>query len=493
MLFHYYEMGFIVLALQPLLFSSGLFLLALSAAMIPPLSIDFFYDDPNWHAFAISIAVTIFSGLLLVFANRPVGPIKLSVRDTFLLTALNWLIVAFYSALPFIFSNSTTTLTDSFFEAISGLTTTGASVIEGLDLTSPGIVLWRSLLQWFGGIGIIIMALTVMPILRIGGMQLFRNEFSDRSEKILPHVSQIANAILSTYVAFTLLCGALLWLAGMDILDAVCHALSTISTGGFSTVSTSIASFDNPLVEIIMIIFMLVGGITLILFVKFFQGDFKSLFLDSQVRVFLGIAALSSLALTLWRYNEGVPFIKALRESTFNAVSVLTTTGYSSTDYHLWGSFPVMIFFTLMMLGGCTGSTSGGIKIFRYQIMFSVARSQFAQLRRPHGIFLPTYNKSTIPEGIFTSVFTFFALFVICVGLMSLTLSLYGLDFITACSAAVASLNNIGPGLGSLIGPDATYSFLPDSAKWILMIGMVLGRLEYVTILILLSPGFWRD
>lgn len=461
--------------------------------MVPPLTIDFFYDDPNWQAFAISISITTFSGLLLIFANRPVGPVKLSVRDTFLLTALNWLIVAFYSALPFIFSNSTTTLTDSFFEAISGLTTTGASVIEGLDLTSPGIVLWRSLLQWFGGIGIIIMALTVMPILRIGGMQLFRNEFSDRSEKILPHVSQIANAILSTYVLFTVLCGILLWLAGMNVLDAVCHALSTISTGGFSTVSASVSSFDNPLIEIILIVFMLIGGITLILFVKLFQGDFKSLFKDSQVRVFIAIAAFSSLALALWRYNEGVPFMLALRESAFNAVSVLTTTGYSSADYHFWGSFPVMIFFMLMMLGGCTGSTSGGIKIFRYQIMFSVARSQFAQLRRPHGIFLPTYNHTPIPEGIFTSVFTFFALFVICVGLMAIALSFYDLDFITATSAAVAALNNIGPGLGYIIGPDTTYSFLPDSAKWILMIGMILGRLEYVTIIILLSPSFWRD
>lgn len=482
-----------MLSLQPLLFSSGLFLSALSLAMLPPLLVDFLHDDVNWQAFAISIAITVFSGLMLTFANRPVGPVKLSVRDTFLLTALNWLIVAFFSALPFIFSNSTTTLTDSFFEAISGLTTTGASVIDGLDFTSAGIVLWRSLLQWFGGIGIIIMALTVMPILRIGGMQLFRNEFSDRSEKVLPHVSQIANAILSTYVTFTILCGVLLWFAGMNALDAVCHALSTISTGGFSTVSTSIASFNNPLIEIILIIFMIIGGITLILFVKFFQGDWTSFFKDSQVRVFFGIATLSSLALTAWRYNQGVPFTRALRESTFNAVSVLTTTGYSSTDYHLWGSFPVMIFFMLMMIGGCTGSTSGGIKIFRYQIMFSVARSQFAQLRRPHGVFLPTYNKSPIPEGIFTSVFTFFALFVICVGVMSIALSFYDLDFITASSAAVAALNNIGPGLGDLIGPDATYGFLPDSAKWILMVGMILGRLEYVTILILLSPGFWKD
>lgn len=461
--------------------------------MVPPLITDYMHEDINWQAFAISIGITLFSGLLLTLANRPSGNVRLSVRDTFLLTAINWLLMAFFSALPFIYSNSTNTLTDSFFEAISGLTTTGATVLHGLDFTSPGIVLWRSLLQWFGGIGIIITALTVMPILKIGGMQLFRNEFSDRSEKILPHASQIATAILLTYLFFTVICGFCLWFAGMDILEAVCHALSTISTGGFSTVSTSISHFNSVAIEIILMVFMIIGSITLILFVRLFQGEPQELWRDTQVRTFLAIIVIASISLTLWRWNEGTEFLTSLRESAFNTVSVITTTGYSSSDYHQWGSFPITFFFLLMMIGGCTGSTSGGIKVFRYQIMFSVARSQIAQMRRPHGVFLASYNHKPIPEGIFISVFTFFALFVLCFGSLAITLSLYDLDFLTCTSAAIAALNNIGPGLGDLIGPDGTYAPLPDSAKWLLMIGMILGRLEYVTILILFSPGFWKN
>jgi trk system potassium uptake protein TrkH len=482
-----------LIAFQPLLFTCGIFLTALSIAMLPPMVLDWSQSDINWQAFAISSVITAFCGLMLFFANRPGGNVKLSVRDTFLLTAINWLLVSLFAAMPFIFSNSTNNYTDSFFEAISGLTTTGATVLHGLDFTSSGIVLWRSLLQWFGGIGIIMMALTVMPILKIGGMQLFRNEFSDRSEKILPHVSQIASAIFTTYLFFTVLCGLCLWLAGMSPLEAVCHAMSTISTGGFSTASTSIAHFDNLAVEVILIIFMVIGGTTLILFVRFFQGDFQELFKDSQVRVYLLCILFFSMAVALWRWGEGIKFSAALREATFNVVSIITTTGYSSADYHLWGSFPTMVFFILMMLGGCTGSTAGGIKVFRYQIMIAVVRTQIAQLRRPHGVFLSTYNKHPIPDGIFTSVFTFFGMFVACLGFLSLGLSFYDLDFLTAFSAAVSALNNVGPGLGDLIGPDGTHAPLPDGAKWMLMTGMILGRLEYITILILLSPKFWKD
>lgn len=482
-----------MLSLQPLFFSAGIFLTALAVTMTPPLLVDLYYSDITWKAFALSSGLTLFFGLMLTLANRPHTRVHLSVRDTFLLTVLNWIFVSFFAAFPFIFSQNTISITDSFFEAISGLTTTGATIMHGLDFASPGIVLWRALLQWFGGVGIIMMALTVMPILRIGGMQLFRNEFSDRSEKILPHVSQIASAIAMTYILFTCFCALALWMAGMAPLEASCHALSTLSTGGFSTSSTSISHFNNLSVELILIVFMIIGSITLILSVRLIQGNPKELFQDSQVRIFLIILTTSILATAFWRWNDGINFLKALRESAFNITSILTTTGYSSTDYHLWGSFPQMIFLMLMMIGGCTGSTAGGIKVFRYQIMFSVARSQIAQMRRPHGIFLPSYNKKPIPDGIFTSVFTFFALFILCLGILSLTLSLYDLDFLTCLSAAIATLNNIGPGLGDLIGPDGTYAPLPDSAKWVLMIGMLLGRLEYVTVLILLSPRFWQD
>lgn len=279
----------------------------------------------------------------------------------------------------------------------------------------------------------------------------------------------------------------------MNWLEAVCHAFATISTGGFSTSDASIAYFDNPIIEAIIIVFMIIGSVTLILFVKFFHGDRQALWKDSQVHTFLAILILSILAVTLYRWWDGADFFNSLRESCFNVTSIITTTGFSSEDYTFWGTFPLMVFFLLMMVGGCTGSTTGSIKIFRYQIMFAVAKAHIYQMRRPHGVFLPLYNGKRIPDEIFTSVFTFFGLYVISFGLLVLGLSSYELDVSTCLSAAATCLNNVGPGFGPLIGPDAIFSPLPDGAKWMLMAGMLFGRLEYVTIVILFVPSFWRD
>lgn len=482
-----------IIAYQPIFFSSGLFLTALSIAMVAPGLLDYFSNDINWQAFAISASITGFSGLLLTFAAKPTSSNKISVRDTFLLTTFNWLSLAFFAALPFVFSNSTNTLTDSFFEAISGLTTTGATVIRSLNYTSPGILLWRALLQWLGGIGIVVMALTIMPALRIGGMQLFRNEFSDRSEKILPKVSQIASAIFGTYVFFTILCGLSLWGAGMTWFDAVCHAMTTLSTGGFSTYEASIAHFDSLAIELILMFFMTIGGITLILFVRCFQGDVISLFKDQQVRAFLFIMLIATLSITLWLWSQNYFMLTGLRHAAFQAVSVMSTTGFVSTNYTLWGSFPALVLLALMMVGGCTGSTAGGVKIFRYQVLFATAKANIQQLRRPHGVFLPLYNNRQIPEGIFLSVFTFFGLFLISLGILSLSLALYGFDIFNCLSIALACLNNVGAGFGTLVSYTGDYASLPTGAKWLLMIGMILGRLEYITVLILFSPKFWHD
>lgn len=461
--------------------------------MLAPGLLDFLSDDINWVSFALSGAITLFSGLLMALANRPAEHFTLSLRDTFVLTVLSWLVVGLYSALPFIFSNDTVSHTDSFFEAISGLTTTGASIMQGVDYASKGIILWRAILQWLGGIGIVVMALTVMPILRIGGMQLFRNEFSDRSEKIHPKLSQVARDIFIVYIFFTLLCGMMLWLAGMTPFDAVCHALSTLSTGGFSTASHSIGAFDNPVIEVILIIFMLIGAMTLLLFVRILQGDWQSLFQDAQVKTFLTIVLLAICILTIWQWLNGTAFWTALRESSFTATSIMTTTGFHTSNYNLWGSFPLMMLLILMQIGGCTGSTAGGVKVFRFQIMFAVARAHIAQMRRPHGIFIARYNHKQIPEGVFTSVFTFLGLYLLSLGFLSVGLAYHDLDLVTCIAGAVSALNNIGAAIGPVIGPDGAYASLPDGAKWLLIFGMILGRLEYFTLLILFSRSFWRD
>ena len=461
--------------------------------MTLPALADWWVDNHNWKSFAVSALFTSFIGLLMAFSNRSSKSMALSVRETFVLTAVTWISVSCFAAIPFILSTSTSSVTDSFFEAISGLTTTGATVIQGLDFASHGVLLWRALLEWFGAIGIIVMAFTIMPLLKIGGMQLFRSEFSDRSEKVMPRVSQIATGIVVTYLALTVLCGILLYFAGMSPLEAVCHGLTTVATGGFSTSDTSVAFFNSPLIECIIMAFMFVGAITFVLFIKMGQGRYDAILKDHQARTFIVTVGILIVVMTLWRSTQDVSFVQALRESSFSVISIITTTGFTTVDYTFWGMFPLLFFFILMMIGGCTGSTSGGIKILRYQIMFAVARSHIFQIRRPHGIFPPTYNGKPIPDSVSISVFTFFGLYVASFGLLVLGLGCFDMDISTTLSAAASALNNIGPGFGPIIGPSGNYASLPDGAKYLLMAGMLLGRLEYVTFVILLMPSFWRN
>jgi trk system potassium uptake protein TrkH len=482
-----------LIAFDTIFFAIGIFLSGIACTMLAPGLVDFLSGDINWIAFALSGPITLFSGLLLVLANRPSERFVLSLRDTFVLTAFSWIAIAIYAALPFIFSNDTVSHTDSFFEAISGLTTTGASIMQGVDYASKGIVLWRSILQWLGGIGIVVMALTVMPALRIGGMQLFRNEFSDHSEKLHPKLSQVARDIFLIYGLLTVMCGLMLWMAGMPGFDAVCHALSTLSTGGFSSASRSVAAYNNAVIESILILFMIIGAITLLLFVRLLQGDVKSLVQDTQVKTFLSIVIFAIMVMTCWRYIHGVEPIQALRTSSFAVTSIITTTGYTTDNYNLWGGFPLIMLLILMQIGGCTGSTSGSVKVFRYHIMFAVARAHIAQMRRPHGIFIARYNGKQIPDGVFMSVFTFLGLYILSLGFVSLGLAYFDLDFITCISGAASALNNIGAAIGPVIGPDGSFAYLPDGAKWLLMFGMLFGRLEYVTLIILFSRSFWQD
>jgi trk system potassium uptake protein TrkH len=356
------------------------------------------------------------------------------------------------------------------------------------------ILLWRALLQGFGGIGIIVMAMTIFPVLRIGGMQLFRIEFADRSEKILPRVSQIATAIVSTYVFLIILCAFCLFLAGMSVFDAVCHALATVSTGGHSTHDKSIAFYESQLIEAIIVAFMIIGGSTLILFIKLWRGNYKALWTDSQIRAYFGVITVSCAIVTLWLWNfNEYGLLFSFRQALFSVVAILTSTGFVISDYSQWGNFvPVLLFF-LSLIGGCTGSTTGGIKIFRFQVLFSVAMTQLRHLRRPHGVFVPTFNHQKISEGVATSVFTFITLYCFCLVILALGLGLFNLDFITALSGASAAIGNLGSGLGNVIGPGGVYTTFDNGPKCILMFGMILGRLELLTVLILLMPSFWKD
>lgn len=476
-----------------IIFILGIFLSILAIAMTIPALMDLLDNDPDWVYFGEAAAITGFVGVLLVLGFWPEDKPIFEVREAFVLTVSSWVLISVFASLPFIFSSAAPTFTDAFFESISGLTTTGATVFSNLDYAPRGILLWRALLQWLGGVGIVVMAMTILPALKIGGMQLFRSEFSDKSEKYYPRVSQIASAIISTYLLLSVACAVSYWLAGMTPFEAICMAMSTVSTAGFSTSDLSLGYFDSYWIELIAIIFMIMGSITLLLFTRFLNGDFLALWRDSQVRVFLSLIIIASGLMGLWLWGtEKYDFLNSLRHGTFTVVSIASTTGFTIADFDVWGSFALIFIFLLMFVGGCTGSTAGGIKIFRYQILFKAAKGQIFQLRRPHGVFVPLYNHQKLRETDFMSVLAFFALYIFCYAAIALSLSLCGLDVISSLSGSATILGNVGPGLGTEIGPSGDYGSLPDGVKWILMFGMLLGRLELLTLLILFMPSFWR-
>lgn len=476
-----------------IIFILGIFLTILAIAMAIPALMDLLYSDPNWIYFGESATITGFVGILLVLGFWPEDEPIFEVREAFILTVSSWVLISAFAALPFIFSSAAPTFTDAFFESISGLTTTGATVFNNLDYAPPGILLWRSLLQWLGGVGIVVMAMTILPALKIGGMQLFRSEFSDRSEKYFPRVSQIASAILSTYLLLSAFCGTAYWLAGMTPFEATCMMMSTVSTAGFATSDLSLGYFDSYWIELIAVVFMIMGSMTLLLFTRFVHGDFGALWRDSQVRVYLSLIAIASGFMVIWLWGtDRYDLLYSLRYGIFTVVSIASTTGFTIADFNTWGSFSLIFIFLLMFVGGCTGSTAGGIKIFRFQILFKAAKGQILQLRRPHGVFVPLYNNQKLRETDFMSVLAFFALYVFCYAALALSLSLCGLDVISSLSGSATILGNVGPGLGTQIGPLGDYGGLPDIVKWISMFGMLVGRLELLTLLILFTPSFWR-
>jgi trk system potassium uptake protein TrkH len=381
--------------------------------------------------------------------------------------------------------------TNAMFEAMSGLTTTGATVIVGLDAAPPGLLLWRALLQWLGGIGIIGVALAILPALGVGGMQLFRTESSDRSEKVMPRVREIAMAISVIYVGLTVICGILYWFAGMSAFEALAHALTTVSTAGFSTSDSSMGNF-SPAAQWIATVFMVAGGVPFVIYLKMTRGERDSL-RDRQVHTYLGLLLVATVAVAAWLIASGqYDFEPALRLAAFNVVAVVTTTGYATADYNTWGNAAVGVFFALMFVGGCTGSTSGGIKIFRFEVMWIVLRGHLRHLIYPRGVFQRVYAGRLLPEDVVSSVVAFFAFFFLCFTALSLVLMALNLDFLTSLSGALSAVANVGPGLGPIIGPAGNFSTLPDVAKWVLAFGMLLGRLELFTVLVLFHPQFWR-
>ena len=476
---------------RPIWMISGIFLIIIGIGMLFPMVVDLAVSNPDWEVFALISGIVLFSGSSLYLGNRADYD-EFSVQQAFLLTFVSWLLMPAFGALPFVFSELSLSYTDAYFEAMSGISTTGSTVITGLDGAPPGILLWRSMLQWFGGVGIIVMAVAILPILQIGGMQLFKIESFDVSDKLLPRATQLASALSLLYIALTIICAVTFWLVGMTPFEAVNHSFTTIATGGFSTSDGSIGHFNSALIDYTVSFFMIIGSLPFLLYLRVLRGQSNGFYHDSQVRWFLALAALLIALMVFWVWvNNVYNFEDALRYTTFNVISILTGTGYATTDYTAWGAMPVMIFFFIMFIGGCAGSTSCGIKIFRFQVLVSMSAAHFKKLLRPNGIFIPRYNGGAIDENVTGSVMSYLFLFVVCFVLLSLCLALTGLDFVTAVSGAGTAMANVGPALGPIIGPSGTFQELPDVSKWLLTIGMLLGRLELFAVLVLFSPKFW--
>ncbi|HZH25702.1 MAG TPA: TrkH family potassium uptake protein [Azospirillaceae bacterium] len=477
---------------RPVLYVIGSMLGIIAIAMLIPMAADLTTGHRDWQAFAVSALVTLFFGVLIMLTNRTPG-VRLSLRQTFLLTTLSWIAVCVCAAIPFSFTEVRLSYTDALFEATSGLTSTGATVIAGLDTAPAGILLWRALLNWLGGIGIVALGIAILPFLRVGGMQLFKSESSDKSEKVLPRAADLAFALGWVYLILTLACAALLALAGMPMFDAVCHAMTALATGGFSTRDASIGAYGNPAVEWIVTLFMYLGALPFVRFISFARGDYRAIWQDSQVRRFTYMLLAIGGGLGLWvSATQGVSIPTGLRLAMFNVVSIVTTTGFVTTDYQLWGAPAVSLFFVLMLLGGCTGSTSGGIKMFRLELLALVLRQQVSRLYTPRRVMPLTYNGKPVDTDILLSATAFVFVYLAALLLIGLVLGLMGLDLVTAVTGATMAVGNIGPGLGDIIGPAGNFSSLPDGVKWVLSFGMLLGRLELFTVLVLLSPRFWR-
>ena len=474
-------------------FLIGILLIVLGLSMLAPYSMQVIYEE-NSHSFISSSFVTIFIGILCILANLE-KDLRLNLRQTFLFSTLAWVTVAIFGSLPFVLSSQTFSFSDAFFESMSGITTTGATIISDLDNSPRSILLWRAIMQWLGGIGIVVMAITILPLLKVGGMQLFKMEGPDSTEKILPRTIEVAAIIISTYIVLTLSCGFFYWVFGMTIFDSICHAMTTIATGGFSTHNDSIGFFKNSNIEIVASLFIILGSIPFISYLKFSQGNRKIFFQDVQIKGLIYLLIISTLIMFLYLLfiNYESNLLEKIRISSFNVISILSGTGYVTDDFGLWGKFSLIFFLFLMFIGGCAGSTACGIKIFRLQMLLIFLKNQVKKLIYPNSVIITKYNNHKISDDFIRSVIIFIFSFLFIFLIIAMLLSISGLDFVTSISGAASSISNVGPGLGEIIGPDGNYKNLPDLSKWILATGMLLGRLELFAVLVLFFPSFWRN
>lgn len=479
--------------IRPVGYVIGLLVAALGVTMLAPMLADLNAGNGHWPVFFESAVLTVLTGGMVALACQNGLSEGLSLRQTFLLTTLVWLALPLFGSLPFILGGSDLSFTDAFFESMSGLTTTGSTVITGIDALPEGLKLWRAILQWLGGIGIIVVAMVFLPELRVGGMQIFRTESFDTMGKILPRAAEISSRISVIYVTITLACALSYSAVGMNAFDALTHAMTTVATGGFANYDSSFGGFGaGP--HYVASTFMILAALPFVRYVQLISGGGATpLLRDSQIRTFFVVVFALVLVMTLWLWQTFHGFSEiGFRESLFNVTSIITGTGYASADYMQWGSFAVTMFFFIGLIGGCAGSTACSVKVFRYQLLFASIKAQIRSIHSPHGVFQPKFQGRPVGDDVLNSVMAFFVAFMVSIGVVGVALALTGLDFITAISGAATAIANVGPGLGTQIGPAGNFGGLNDTAKWILAIAMLVGRLEIMAVFTMLSWHFWR-
>ncbi len=478
---------------KTIFFIIGFLLIILGFFMLIPYGIQIFYKE-NSHSFLSSSLITILIGVLFLLGNLQEKH-QLNLKQTFMFSTFAYIVVAFFGSIPFGLSGLDFSLSDLFFESMSGITTTGSSIIVDLSKIPKSLLLWRAIMQWLGGVGIIVMAITIVPLLKVGGMQLFRLESLDKPEKILPRTKQVAIIIISTYLILTIFCSFFYKIFGMNFFDSIAHAMTTVATGGFSTRNESIGYFKSPGIELVAIIFIILGSIPFISYIKFVKGNKKIFFEDVQIKGLIYLFILSTLIMFLYLLfnNNNILLIEKIRISSFNVISILSVTGYVSTDFSCWGKVPVIFFLFLMFIGGCAGSTTCGIKIFRFQLLFLFINNQIKKLIYPNTVLILKYNNQKVTDSYMSSIIIFIFAYLFIFMLIAMLLSITGLDLLSAVSGAATSISNVGPGLGDIIGPNGNFKSIPEISKWILSFGMLLGRLELFAVLILFFPSFWRN
>ena len=471
----------------------GILLLINGLLMLTAVPFGIYHEESSWKGILVASLVNSIIGFILYYNTKDNENKELKRIDGYLIVILSWIAMSLFGMLPYIFTDQISNVPDAFFETVSGYTTTGASILNNIEILDHGILYWRSLTQWIGGMGIIVLAVAILPFLGIGGMQLFVAEAPGVSvDKLQPRIKETAMRLWQIYISFTVVLFFILWAEGMNSFEAVNHAMTTFATGGFSTKNASIGYFESPLIQYTIILFMFISATNFTLTYFAIKLDFKKVFQNEEFRIYSSFILILTAIVFITLYLIDSSYAEeTFRSALFSVVSIITTTGFTTVDFTGWTEFITILFFILMFFGASAGSTSGGIKIVRHVVLLKNSYIELKKQLHQQGVFILRFNNSKVPQSVVTNILAFMMLYVVIFSIGSVIMTLMGVDFITAIGSVAATLGNIGPGIGD-VGPASNFSSIPDVGKYFLSLLMLIGRLELLTFLLILTPAFWK-